>query len=547
MVSYFIIPQNGFWVNDNGVKFIQAESIIVNKFHSFSIYLQGKDIDPQLEYSPIQPPFAYKINGELYGSFSYAFALISAAAYYLFGFHGLYLISLISAFLLLPAIWGFSDLLSTNDKMTAIFSVVFAAICTPIWFYSLTFWEHLPALALCISSLYFAFRYWLQGKPKYIVMSAILCGLSVYFRDELYLFVFSIVIVILSSPKELRKKGLFLFAVILLVSQIPLWLFNISFFGNLLGIHANTVHLFEGGFASYLSSRWVVLNKLLFNIYPTGWLSFLIGLPFVILLFTNPRLDEKRFNLAMVIGSVWGIGCGLLNLKGLIHTDNFMQSLIDSNGLFAVSPLLIIGLFRCRKKGDNNSSDGGRILWTSMMFYLVPYLLICPEMNAIGMNWGCRLLLPIYVLLSIPAARNLSLFLVQIRRTDIAKYSAVALVILVSLLSQIYSLHLLYTRKSFNAKLNNFILQSKEKYIIALGWFVPQELGISFTKKAIFLAKNEYDIAALERLLKVKGVDEILIVSAYGTGNIPADKKITMSDGLNFISLEIVPVKLQGH
>ncbi len=545
LVSYLIIPKNGFWMNDNGVKFIQAESILINKFLSYDIHLPGKNVDPQLQYSPIQPPFAYKINGALYGSFSYAFALISAVAYYLLGFHGIYLIPLVSALFLLPVIWNLSSLLNNNDKTASIFSAVFAAICTPVWFYSLTFWEHSPALALCVSSIYFAFCYRSQGKLKHIVTSAILCGLSIYFRDELYLFVFSVATVILSSPKELRKKGLFLFAGVLLASQIPLWLFNISVFGNLLGIHVNTVRLFEGGLTSYLSSRLTVINKLLFNIYPIRQLSLLIGLPFVILLFTNPRLDEKRFSLAMAAGSVWGIVCGHVNLMGLMHTGNFMQSLINGNGFFAVSPLLIIGLFRNRKEDGNSSADGARILWISLLSYIVLYLLLCPARNAIGMNWGCRLLLPIYAFLSILAARNLSIFL-KIKGTRIAKYAAVALVILISLLSQIYSLHLLYVRQSFNARLNTFILQRREKHIIAAGWFVPQELSVSFTKKAIYLARSENDIARLKRLLKEKGVDEILIVSAYQTKNIPAYEKITMRDGLNFISLEITPVKLRN-
>jgi hypothetical protein len=546
LVSYLIIPKNGFWSNDNGVKFIQAESIIINKFLSYDIHLPGKEVDPELRYSPIQPQFAYKINGALYGSFSYAFALISAAAYYLLGFHGLHLISLISAFFLFPVIWNLSSLLTNNDKIASIFSVVFAAICTPIWFYSLTFWEHLPAVALCVSGLYFAFRYRSQGKLKYIVASAILYGLSIYFRDELYLFVFSIVFVVFSSPRELRKKGLFLFAGVLLASQIPLWLFNISVFGNLLDVHANTVHLFEGGLTSYLSSRLTVINRLLFNIHPIMQLSVLIGLPFVILLATNPRLSKKGYSFAMVMGSVWGLVCGIVNLTGLMHTGNFMQSLFNSNGFFAVSPLLTIGLFGSKKEDGNSNSDSARILWISLMYYIVLYLLLCPAMNVIGMNWGCRLLLPIYALLSILAGRNLSIFL-QIKDTHIAKYAAVVLVILISFLSQIYSLHLLYARKSFNSRLNTYILQRKEKHIIAAGWFVPQELGISFTKKAIYLAKNEYDIASLKRLLKEKGVDEILIVSAYQIRNIPASEKITMRDSLNLISLDIIPVNIGGY
>jgi hypothetical protein len=131
------------------------------------------------------------------------------------------------------------------------------------------------------------------------------------------------------------------------------------------------------------------------------------------------------------------------------------------------------------------------------------------------------------------------------KRTYITKYTAVALLILISFLAQLYSLHLLYVRKSFNAELNTFILQRKEKHIMAIGWFVPQELGISFTKKAIYLVKERNDIDGLIRLFKEKGVDEILIVSAYKARNMPAYEKINRNDGLNFISLEIVPINLR--
>jgi hypothetical protein len=162
------------------------------------------------------------------------------------------------------------------------------------------------------------------------------------------------------------------------------------------------------------------------------------------------------------------------------------------------------------------------------------------------MHWGCRLFLPIYALIAILAGRNLSMYL-RMKGTYIAKYAAVALLILISFLSQLYSLHLLYVRQSFNARLNTVILQRRENHIIAIGWFVPQELGISFTKKAIYLAKEKKDIDSLIRLLKEKGVDKILIVSAYKTKNIPAHEEITMHDGLNFISVEIVPVNIRNY
>jgi hypothetical protein len=532
-------------MNDNGVKFIEAESIVINKLRSCGIYWPGKKVDPELRYSPIRFPFGVKIDDKLYGIFSYSFALISAVAYYLLGFHGLHLISLISAFFLFTVIWDFSGLLSNDDKMTSIFSVLIAAICTPIWFYSLTFWEHLPVAVLCVSSLYFAFCYRSRGKLKYIFFSAILCGLSIYFRDEMYLFVFSIVFVILSSPKEFRKKGIFLFGCVLLASQIPLWLFNISVFGNLLGLHITQVRLFEGGLVSYLYDRLRIIDKLLFNIYPMRWLSILIGFPFVILFFTNPRLGDKEYSLAIAAGFVWGVICLAVNLTGLMSTENPVQLLPYANGFFSASPLLIIGLFRNKKEDGNSSSDGIRILWISLVSYIVLYLLFFPKGSIISMNWGCRLLLPIYAFLSILAGRNLSIYF-HMNRTHIAKYTAVAVLILISMLAQIYSLHLLYVRKSFNARLNEVILQRKENHIIAIGWFVPQELGISFTKKAIYLAKDNNDIDNLIRLLKEKGVDKILIVSAYKNINMPAHEKITMKDDLNFISLDIAPVNIRN-
>src|SRR5438046_287157 len=55
---------------------------------------------------------------------------------------------------------------------------------------------------------------------------------------------------------------------------------------------------------------------------------------------------------------------------------------------------------------------------------------------------------------------------------------------------QLWSLHLLFRRVAFSAALNDAVMRRPESAVIAVGWFLPQELAHVFYNKQIFLAAD---------------------------------------------------------
>ena len=147
LAALFVLPAEGFWINDNGCKFIQAQALERNGFRDFSIPWPGRELDAELRYNPLPAPFGYVLKGKLYGTFSAPFVLLSAGAHSLFGRHGLFMLPLVGGLLTLVGVWRLAGLLpgAPGGRLVA---VLITALGTPLLFYSVTFWEHTPGRGL---------------------------------------------------------------------------------------------------------------------------------------------------------------------------------------------------------------------------------------------------------------------------------------------------------------------------------------------------------------------------------------------------------------
>ena len=105
------LPDGGFWINDNGLKFIQVEGLLRPGPTSFAIDWPGAAIDPSYRFGPITRGFRHVSDGEVYAAYSPFFALLSAVPFRAFGLIGLYLLPLLGGLLSLWAVqqlasWG---------------------------------------------------------------------------------------------------------------------------------------------------------------------------------------------------------------------------------------------------------------------------------------------------------------------------------------------------------------------------------------------------------------------------------------------------------
>ena len=97
--------------------------------------------------------------------------MLASVPYRVLGSPGLYALPLLGGLLTLPAAWllvGMIVPIGRSRRIAQPLAVGIAALGTPMWFYSLTFWEHTPAVCLTTWSILFAARYTKSGHPQEI-------------------------------------------------------------------------------------------------------------------------------------------------------------------------------------------------------------------------------------------------------------------------------------------------------------------------------------------------------------------------------------------
>ena len=115
------------------------------------------------------------------------FATVSTVPYRLLGFWGLYLLPLLGSLGILRGVWRIGGLIGLGPSARHA-ATLLTGLATPVWFYSVLFWEHTVAVALCIGAVYWLLRYAESRTFGALWRGAALAALGVYFRDELYLF-----------------------------------------------------------------------------------------------------------------------------------------------------------------------------------------------------------------------------------------------------------------------------------------------------------------------------------------------------------------------
>lgn len=545
IVSFIALPADGFWINDNGAKFIQMQSIVKSHFRNYTIDWPGRDIDPDFKYNPLIEPFGRVYRGKLFGAFSIPFLVLTSPFYGLFGDRGLYILSLLGFFLMLPALWRLSIYANPSHKAASL-SLILAALCTPLWFYSLTFWEHLPSTCLVTWGILERVNYHFGGKKKHLASSAVLIGLSVYFRDELYLMPVSLCLVFFLLDRKTFLSTVVYMAIFLL-TVIPLWGFQQWALGNPFAHHLLLIPPFESGIMPHLLNRWEIVSNLLLNNHENIYLSVISAIPFAALLAIYPRIPA-RFMVHTIIGlACISILSGIVIMSGHLKTQTPLLWLVKSNGLFSVSPVLIFSFFKLGHSSEgkpDRPESMRKILWLICLVYIAIYIFLCPPIRSFGIHWGCRYWLYLYPLICVLAASNISQAVERAGVKKSAIIAAVAVVILFSAAMQIFSLKLLFARNSFSSEFNRAVSRYPQQVLITNLWFIPQELAFNFFQKKIFLLGDENDLQAIAEDLKAAGYREALMViwpakSMYSQGNVEV-----LKDKFNFESVSIYPYRL---
>ena len=234
---YFSLPTLGLYANDGGAKYIQMKSFYLNRWQKLDIEYPGKEIG--LDFSGLNPVRYFVVkNDALYCSYLPLFTYLSSLVYPILGDRAINFLPLLSFFLALVI---FERILKLIMKGGLFYYILLAAFLagSPIVLYSITFWEHLPAILLVVSSIYFLTKYFKKNASNInIFMSAFIIGASIFFRTEMVILIFSYLISISWVFLRRKEKKGIIFALGGLVLPISLYIVsNYIFYGNLLGLH----------------------------------------------------------------------------------------------------------------------------------------------------------------------------------------------------------------------------------------------------------------------------------------------------------------------
>jgi hypothetical protein len=554
LVTSFTLRQDGFWINDNALKSIQVDGILRSGFSSYSLDWPGRSLDPDFRYRPIIEPFGHVVDGKLYCSFSPFFALISSWPYRVLGPMGRNVVPLTASLLLMFGVRRLAKRGSCGARerrSVPWVSLLVIALCTPVWFYSETFWEHVPAVCGTTWSVVFLLRYLDSGGVRGLIPMSICCAAAIYFRDELYLWPAVLLIVAYLNGAR-RRWHVFHFLFWTSLALVPLWCFQWIAIAAPLGHHFRSFSAFEGGAWGYLASRWPAFWNLFLASHEHAWVSVMLALPCVVLFCAFPRINRGGLLPVLIALSTFSLLSGCVAMAGHIGAASPMAYLLRANGLFAVAPVLFFGLVRVRRStvrdGELDRWEGDerfqKTLWLTAIVFSALYVAFVPVDHTAGLHWGCRHLLPLFPLLGVLAGRTITRCWFLRTRGLTVSHGLVCGVLTLSMLFQCYSMTLLSRRKTFSARLNEAVSQRPEEVVVTTSWFLPQELAGNFFSKKLFLVRSRPQWQALKDQLEHAGIRNALLIEQTSPTQPVSTGSERLDDGLGFLSLELRRVEL---
>ena len=525
-----VLEKRGFWITDNANKFLQVQALANSRYTDFSIPWPGQVVDPAFAYNPLPYYFTRVESGTLYSVFSPVFALLSALFFVQLGHWGLYLLPVLSALVMLAGVAQLARLVAPRIAVGHI-AVLTAGLCTPVFFYSLAFWEHTPAICLGIWSVRYLLQFLADSAPKHLCLGMVAAGLSVYFRDEFYLLCLVLALATALYARARKLKILGSAALLLFVSLLPLWLFQWLTIGHPLGYHLSTHLATAADWVHHLAARPRVFYNLFAASNPIPALSLVLALPFILAFVLSPRFAAPALQKAVPAYSAVALLSAGLSLGGYFFSASPIDYMLkSSNALFASAPFVALAFLR---SADSDFHPFRRWIWLVALSFAALYALAAPKVGSMGIHWGNRYLLLLYPLFAVLAAGNLVDWL-KGRRSGVL---AVGAVLALSLAAQGYGISLLAQKKAFSQRLNSELRQRNEEVVITNLRWVPHALCSEFYQRPFFYVATPRHYESLLQRLSEQGYKSYLFLTQHRGG--PRQPIVEVDDGpLNFFAVQ---------
>ncbi len=511
------LPHQSFWSNDGGEKLVQVKALLASGFSSSTLSYDPLGLEPagSFEFAPFYPAHARETSGRLQFVVPVYFPLLSALPYGLWGHGGLYMLPMLSTLLALFCLLLLAR--DFGDDLTASLTVAAAGLASPLFFYSLTFWEHTLAASLCTWGILLLHRSRVARTMAIrfpTLAAAFLMGLAAWMRGEVFFLLIAcgLAMLVLRSHRPLLPS----FVLGFVIAMLPYAVINHHFYATAASPQfpgADSAHWNLS--LSTVLNRWLEVNTYLL----TGFLDQpLLNLLFFLinvvpaLFFSLYRQQSARRDALMLIWCVLLCLSALITFGRLFFLDNPMGSSLTILGLFGSLPFLPLALVRTDTP-DREQDESLRFLTGVALLTLAGFCLGLPSRG--GLQWGPRYALVLFPLLIFLAVTRFA-GLRQTLGTPAARRAFSALFLLLVLTGaaiQGFGVSLLFAKKQATSINMEQIRAMAPRVIITDTWWVPEDNAELYDKYPFYTFYSYEKMGRLMTLLARKGEREILLVS----------------------------------
>jgi hypothetical protein len=504
LLGLVALSPEAVYSGDIGVKYVQAQALVANRFRSLDIPYPGEFLDPQRRFLPLRPPFVMYLDGTIQAIFPPSSSLLQAASVAVAGFRGMILVTLAAAALMLAAT---RRLAPPSD---AVLVVIALGLASPLWFYAVSGWEHAPGVALGVLGFSLA----LSPRALPFLAGAAL-GAGATIRDEVILLVPGLLLAVWLTNRKVRPV-IVAFAGVLaplaLAMALEVWWFERPPAAHL----RHAVHVLQAALDTTDAANpdVPVLRPM------TRREQYEAVVQYWLLGYGDDRWI-LAFSMAGAIALVirWTTGSSaavlvwLAGILGLAAIDfhELMTAPKWLAGLLRVAPYLVFALFPMPR----GAPDSGRfplVALAASAVYLV-LAFIGADTHG-GKSLGPRLLLPLLPLLTVAAVMKILAYLRHGTRVERWAGGAGVLLLSMSLLMHVFGTTVAYYVRNRDDSTAILTLAASRTRIVATDdMYTAQLLLPLYRRKVILLADSRELGAELGQLLADHRIPEVVLVS----------------------------------
>jgi hypothetical protein len=511
----WILSPEAVYSGDIGVKYVQAQALVDERFTTLDIPYPGEFLDPEREFFPLRPPFVMVTGGATQAIFPPVSAVIQAVAVAVGGFRGLIVLSIVAAAVVLVASW---KLAPAEYGVPVILAV---GLGSPLWFYAVSGWEHAPAVAFGVAAFAWVWRAPPESRTAPFIGGA-LVGAGAALRDEVVLLAPGLLLALWIRGKSWRSlvsavAGLA--APLLLSAAVEVWWFERPAAAHL----RHAVHLLQAALqvTNEPNPDVPVLRPMTYRErYDTVVTYWLFGRG------TDPQVAGFVTALlaALFVRWRWRSSVGILiwvvtfgataagDLWEVITAPKWLA------GLIRVSPYVVFGLLPLA--GPSRSDSPRDAAWLPLVVRLTVLIYLLLAYAGVdtsgGKSLGPRLLLPLLPLLAVSSIVVIASYLRSAAGLDRAVGWAGAALVAVAI-----AIHLGGTVPAYkyrNADDASAVLAaaaSPERIVVADDMYTAQLLFPLYDRKIVLLADTIERGNRLGELLTAHRLSGALLISRH--------------------------------